>query len=65
MMDEFKATQLGQELVTLLGLKPINKDKTDIRYHTAWGNKTAAGLGRTIERMLKEHTAPVAVPEDE
>jgi hypothetical protein len=61
-MDEFRATQVGQELVTLLGLKPINKDKNDIRYHTVWGSKTAAGLGRTIERILKEHTALV-VPE--
>lgn len=62
-MDEFNATLVGQELVALLALKPINKDKTDIRYHTTWGSKTVAGLGRCVARILKEQTTAAIVPE--
>ena len=66
-MNDTQAKQLGQRLIEFLNLKPLPqtaKEKTaaDTRYDTTWGSKTVEGLGRSIERMVKEaevtHIAP-------
>lgn len=62
MMSEEKAAIAGTALIEMLGLKPIpNKDKkAEIRYATSWGSKSVEGLGRCIERIVKENTAVVS-----
>jgi hypothetical protein len=43
--------QLGLTLATLLLLK---KKRSNGRYDTLWGDKSAEGLGRTVARMVRE-----------
>ena len=55
-IDEATERQRGEQLVRVLGLRPI-KDappawKLDPRYRTTGGNKTALGLARTVAAIL-------------
>ena len=67
-MNDPQAKLLGQRLIEFLNLKPLPqtaKEKTasDTRYATDWGSKTVEGLGRSIERMVKEaETTHQSVP---
>lgn len=49
-LNDFHAMEAGQRLAELLGLKA---DKND-RYKTSYGDKTAIGLARCVERVLNE-----------
>lgn len=47
-----QAVIIGQRVVDMFGLK-----KNDInRYKSDWGEKTIEGLGRCIERIVREST---------
>ena len=48
-------TELGQSVVDFLGLK---QNKETGRYDTKWGDKTALGIGRCVERCVENATAP-------
>lgn len=47
-------THLGEGIAELLHLK---KSREDGRYNTAFGTKSAEGLGRTVARIVKESEA--------
>ena len=58
-LTEAEETRRGLLIASILHLKPIAvKDmypaKDFGRYHTAWGTKTALGLFRTVERIIKD-----------
>lgn len=60
-MNDPQAKLLGQRLIEFLNLKPLpqttkEKAAADTRYATDWGSKTVEGLGRCVERMVKEVT---------
>ena len=44
-------TAIGEEIARVLQLK---KDRSTGRYNTAWGDKTAMGLARTLRRVFDE-----------
>lgn len=58
-MDNKLANVVGQRIAELLELTADE----DGRYETSWGNKTAAGLARCVERIIQEenHEWPSAV----
>jgi hypothetical protein len=43
------ATKVGKNIIELLNLKVKKNGRVD----TAWGDKTPAGLARTVKRALK------------
>ena len=51
-LTEAEETRRGELLADVLNLKP-HKKFTPPRYETKWGTKTALGLFRTIERIVK------------
>ena len=52
-MTQDEAVKIGTEVANFLGL---NLNKETGRYDTTWGNKTAEGIARCIERIVTEHT---------
>lgn len=50
LMDQDLAHAVGFRIANLLGLTADE----DGKYATTWGNKTAAGLARCVERIIKE-----------
>jgi hypothetical protein len=54
-LTEQQETEIGQELVRVLQLKPLKQfGKEFPRYETTHGNKTALGLYRTIEGIIAD-----------
>lgn len=51
-LDDKTAEILGNNLITLLGLK-VKKENG--RVDTFWGDKTPMGLGYTVERVVGQH----------
>ena len=51
-MDDEQAVKVGEEIIDLFDLKHIGKSD---RYRTTWGNKTAMGLGYSINRIMEKH----------
>lgn len=51
MLTDYKALELGNRLVELFELK---QDKKTGYYKTAYGNKTAIGVARCVERIMKD-----------
>ena len=49
-MDDTVATTVGNQIIELLSL-PVKKNG---RVDTTWGDKTPAGLARTIDRVLAD-----------
>lgn len=52
MFTEQQAIEIGNKVAIMCNLKMKNGN-----YVTAWGNKTALGIGRSIERVLDEVNA--------
>jgi hypothetical protein len=53
-IGDIEAAIIGLRIVNMLNLKKITvKDKED-RYYTDWGDKTLTGLGRCVERIVRE-----------
>jgi hypothetical protein len=55
-LTDEQAAKLGQRVIDVLELKPLRRKLDEPRYDTAWGNKTAIGMGRTIARLVAEAT---------
>lgn len=49
-MEQDLAQTVGFRIANLMGLTADE----DGRYATTWGNKTAAGLARCVERIIQE-----------
>ena len=49
-MDQELAHAVGSRIADLMGLTADE----DGKYATTWGNKTAAGLARCVERIIQE-----------
>lgn len=45
------ATQIGERIAEMLNLRKIRGNEAG-RYRTTWGTKTAAGLARTVSRVV-------------
>ena len=50
MLSEKQARKVGEQLIEMLNL---TKNANGM-YNTSWGNKTAEGLGRAVQRLLVE-----------
>jgi hypothetical protein len=50
-MNKQESVAVGQAIVELFSLKQ-NKDTS--RYNTTWGSKTVEGIGRCVERIVRE-----------
>ena len=55
--------EFGEEIAELFDLQPLE----DGRYHTAWGDKTAEGIARCVERIYRERVygREEQIPDDE
>ena len=51
-LNEQQAKEIGERVAELFFLKPNKKGE----YETSWGSKTLVGLGRVIERIVREST---------
>ena len=51
-LNEQQAKEIGERVAELFFLKPNKKGE----YETSWGSKTLVGLGRVIERIVREET---------
>lgn len=64
-LTEETAERIGNELVSLLGLRPLVDGNVPRRYYTSWGSKTVVGLARTVHRVFtteKENEREQIVP---
>lgn len=50
MLTDEQAEKVGGLIISLLYLKP----DSNLRIATAWGNKTALGIAKSIERIMEE-----------
>lgn len=55
-ISEAEETRRGELLVKLLNLRPafVRPKPAVTMYHTQWGTKTALGLFRMVERLVKD-----------
>ena len=57
-MDESEKIQRGRIIAKVLQLKShayYGDDDNNIRYNTAWGDKTPLGLYETVNRLLTDN----------
>lgn len=52
--DDTEAARIGAKLAEVLKLRRDPADRS--RWLTTWGNRTDAGLARTVLRLLSEET---------
>lgn len=45
---------IGKMLAELFGMKKADRVSVSVRYHTAWGTKTAVGIFETFKRIGEE-----------